>query len=255
MLPHTRERKSGMIQYKFDFKRYEIKYIISNEEKGRILNAAKGHIKSNEFSYSTIRNVYFDTDTYLLIRTSLEKPIYKEKLRIRSYKQAKDNEDVFIELKKKFESIVYKRRLIMHEKDILEWIVENDKTIRPDTQIAHEIDYFRDFYHALDTKMFISYNREAYEGIDDKEFRITFDSNILARTTDLSLSSDIGGENILAKDKNIMEIKTLGAIPLWLADCLNENRIYKGSFSKYGMAYRMLVLPNQSTGGLKHEYI
>ncbi|MCX4327217.1 MAG: polyphosphate polymerase domain-containing protein [Lachnospiraceae bacterium] len=236
------------MDYQQIFKRHEIKYLLSMQEKEFILEAIKPYMQPGQYGYSTIRNVYFDTDTFCLIRHSLEKPVYKEKLRLRSYRAAKGEDNVFVELKKKYKSVVYKRRLVLTESQAWECF-QKDIPLPSSSQIANEIEYFRDFYKPLYPKVFISYSREAYEMIDGSDFRVTFDRNILYRQEDFSFASGIYGTPILNEGETLMEIKTPGAIPLWLCRKLTEMQIFKTSFSKYGLAYQDIF---KNGGGLKY---
>ena len=217
------------------------------QEKEFILEIMKPYMKLDKYGHSTIRNVYFDTDTFRLIRRSLEKPVYKEKLRIRSYKAAKENDNVFVELKKKYKSVVYKRRLVLAESQAWECF-QKDIPLPVSSQIANEIEYFRNYYKPLYPKVFISYEREAYETIDGSDFRVTFDENILYREDDFSFASGIYGTPILNEGETLMEIKAPSAIPLWLGRKLAEMQIFKTSFSKYGLAYQDIF----KSGGLKY---
>ncbi len=235
------------MDYQQIFKRHEIKYLLSMQEKEFILEIMKPYMRLDKYGHSTIRNVYFDTDIFRLIRRSLEKPAYKEKLRVRSYKAAKEDDDVFVELKKKYKSVVYKRRLVIAEAQAWECF-QKDIPLPVNSQIANEIDYFRNYYKPLYPKVFISYEREAYETIDGSDFRVTFDENILYREDDFSFSSGIYGTPILNSGETLMEIKAPNAIPLWLGRTLAEMRIFKTSFSKYGLAYQDIF----KNGGLKY---
>ena len=194
------------------------------------------------YGRKTIRNVYFDTVNYRLIRRSIEKPAYKEKLRIRSYSQATADSTVFVELKKKYEQVVYKRRLPMRETDAMMWACR-EKPCPVNTQISREIDYFISFYGKLRPTVFLSYEREAYYEKGGTDFRVTFDDTILCRKTDVNLRSEAYGMPILPRDRVLMELKCSGGIPLWMARVLSSEHIYKTSFSKYGTAYRKLIFP------------
>ncbi len=224
------------------FKRYELKYILTLDQKEKVLAAVKPYMKLDKYGRTTIRNLYYDTDTYLLIRRSIEKPIYKEKLRIRSYSQATDDSTVFVELKKKYEQVVYKRRISIPNKQAMDWL-SGEKHLDKHTQIANEIDYFIKLYGTLHPTVFLSYDREAYHSNTGTDFRVTFDDTILCRQEDLSLKSDVWGTSILSEDKVLMEIKCSGGIPLWMTEILSREKIYKTSFSKNGTAYRTLIFP------------
>ena len=227
------------------FKRYELKYMLTPLQKEMILEAMLPYMELDKYGRTTIRNIYFDTDNYRLIRRSIEKPAYKEKLRIRSYSQATSDSTVFVELKKKYENVVYKRRLPLCEAEAMAWVC-GERSCPVDTQISREIDYFINFYGKLNGAVFLSYEREAYYDKGDGDFRVTFDDNILCRQTDVDLCADVYGEPILPKGKVLMELKCSGGIPLWMVEVLSQERIYKTSFSKYGTAYRTLIFPEIS---------
>lgn len=222
------------------FKRYEIKYLLTREQKDAVMAAMADHMEPDSFGRSTIRNVYYDTDNYRLVRRSLERPIYKEKLRVRSYRTAKPEDEVFIELKKKYNSVVYKRRTDICQRQAADYLAGKIPAPKP-CQITNEIDYFLQFYKTLAPKVFLSYEREAFFDKDDSEFRVTFDENILWRTTDLSLEAGVYGENILKPGQTLMEIKTPGGIPLWMVDVLTAQKLQKTSFSKYGNVYMTML--------------
>lgn len=236
--------------YQAVFKRYELKYLLTLEQKERVLKAMEPYMTLDQYGRTTIRNIYFDTDNYRLIRHSIEKPAYKEKLRIRSYKRAKPTSTVFVELKKKYDSVVYKRRMSLSEDEAMDWVT-GQMHCKAQTQISDEIDYFLDYYETLHPVVFLSYEREAYFCKDGGDFRVTFDDNILCRQEELSLESDVWGTALLEKGKVLMEIKCSGGIPMWMAQVLSREHIYKTSYSKYGTAYQTMIFPN-TKGGLMY---
>lgn len=222
------------------FQRYEIKYLLTRKQREKMMAAMKPYMALDQYGHSTIRNIYYDTDTYRLIRASLEKPVYKEKLRVRSYKLAGPEEEVFVELKKKFDSVVYKRRISLPRQCAAEYLAGREQPPM-ETQITEEIDYFLQFYKTLVPKVFLSYEREAYFTKEPSEFRVTFDENILWRETDLSLGKGVYGEAILNPGEVLMEIKTPGNLPFWMVNVLSEEKIRRTAFSKYGTAYQMMM--------------
>ena len=191
--------------YQTVFKRYELKFLLTKAQKEAVLAAMAPYMSLDKYGRTLICNLYFDTDDYRLIRRSIEKPVYKEKLRIRSYGVASGDSTVFVELKKKYDSVVYKRRLSMSERDALEWLLSNGE--RPRSQISDEIDYFLSYYKNLHPTVFLSYEREAYYSNDKSDFRVTFDENILGRTSDLSLSfrqfRELGLPGCLSNTRNL----------------------------------------------------
>ena len=217
--------------------------MLTPEQKDKILRAMSDRMELDKYGRTTIRNVYLDTDNYRLIRRSMEKPMYKEKLRIRSYSQASADSTVFVELKNKYDRVVYTRRIPLCERDAMSWVCRR-QACPTDTQISREIDYFIDFYGKLEPTVFLSYEREAYYQKDGGDFRVTFDHNVLCRQTDVDLCSHVYGEPILPDGKILMELKCSGGIPLWMVEVLSCEHIYKTSFSKYGTAYSTLIFPH-----------
>lgn len=167
------------------FQRYELKYLLNPTQKRAVLQAMEGHMELDQYGRVTIRNIYYDTENFRLIRRSLERPCYKEKLRVRSYRQVSPEEPVFVELKKKYKSVVYKRRLSLPEGLVSQSMSQNTP-LPVSSQIGHEIAYFRSYY--LPT-VFLSYQREAFYAVDGGDFRVTFDDHILYRQDQLSSPS------------------------------------------------------------------
>ncbi len=225
-----------MNQNQYTFKRYEMKYLLSEKKYDLLRRKLEGELIEDSYGKTTICNIYFDTPDQRLIRTSLEKPIYKEKLRLRSYGTPEKGDNVFIELKKKYKGVVYKRREKMDLLSAERYLYEG-KPANKDSQIIKEIDWFLKTYKNITPAMYISYERIALYGAEDKELRVTFDSNILWRKEELRLSSGIWGTPILKEGQRLMEIKIPGAMPLWLSHILAELEIYPVSFSKYGRGY------------------
>lgn len=200
------------------------------------MNYLSDKVEKDVFYKSTIYNVYYDTDNFELIRKSIEKPIYKEKLRIRSYDKPTWDSSVYVELKKKYDHIVYKKR----EKIAYKYVLNNSFFECAETQIYKEIKYFNDFYDGLTPKMFLSYEREAYYFKTDKQIRITFDTNIKYRTENVNLLSSISDIKLLPNNLVLMELKVPFSIPYNLAKYLSSEKIFKRPFSKYGTAYKQI---------------
>ena len=227
------------------FRRIEMKYLLTRQQYSAVKRAMAVHVKPDAYSRYTICSIYYDTEDYRLIRTSLEKPVYKEKLRLRSYGVPYRHDPVFVELKKKFDGVVYKRRITLEAEQAEEYL-KGRPLCRP-SQISREIDWFMQSYRAV-PKAFIGYDREAYAGRELPDLRITFDTNLRARNRDLCLRSGDWGELILPQEQILMELKIPDSAPLWLARLLSDNGIYPSSFSKYGTYYRRLAGKQPSWG-------
>ncbi len=221
------------------FERTEKKYRLDSRQYEQMLAGLLEHMHIDDYGKSTICSVYYDDCCDRLIRTSIQRPVYKEKLRVRSYGVPESDSIVFVELKKKFEGVVYKRRAAMHLHEAELWLA-GGKPPEPRTQIISEIEWVRDFYRP-EPRAFIAYDRIALVSESDPRLRVTFDSDIRARSTDLSLSAGDHGRQLLPDGQCIMEIKAPGAMPLWLCELLSRFEIYPSRFSKYGTYYQLLL--------------
>ena len=197
------------------------------------------HMEPDAFPTSTISNLYYDTPDFLLIRRSLQKPDYKEKLRLRSYKVPSENSGTFLEIKKKVCGIVYKRRESLPYRQALGYLSGRGKG--GSSQIFHELDWMLRSYGNLAPAMFLSYDRISLKGKEDPSLRLTMDTNILWRTECLDLSQGNWGTPLLQPGQRLMEIKISGSMPLWLSHALSELRIFPVSYSKYGRAYQDML--------------
>jgi hypothetical protein len=217
-----------MVQYQEVFSRYEQKYLLSEEQYARLRNRLDDFIVREKYGLYTIGNIYFDTDAHELIRSSIEKPVYKEKLRLRSYGSVKKTDPVFIELKKKYKGVVYKRRVKLPSSEAHDYL---GKGTRPcfSSQIMNDIDWCMKRYQPS-PKVYIAYDRAAFSGKEDGRVRITFDYNIRFRESSLDLSKGHWGTYLLDPGKILMEIKIPDAMPLWLTKIHTEYKVFPTHF-------------------------
>lgn len=220
--------------YQSCFKRVEEKYLLSREQYKQLLQKMEPCIQKDNFFDTTICNIYFDTKDKELIVNSLEKPVFKEKVRLRSYNVPTLEDDVFLEIKSKYKGIVGKRRIRIQLNDFYQYI-QNHQYQKND-QIMNEIHYLFQYYK-LSPSYFIAYDRHSYKGIHE-DIRITIDTNLRSRKENLQLELGDYGVPYFEEAKYIMEVKTLGAMPLWFVHALSELKIYPVSFSKYGNIYQ-----------------
>lgn len=222
------------------FNRYEHKYILNRRQTEIMLEETEKHMVADKYNKNrqpyTIKNIYYDTVDDILIRRSLEKPTFKQKLRLRSY----DEENrVYLELKKKYSGIVNKRRTALSPDDVK--AILTGKPIKEknymNKQVLHEIEYFLSI-HKVEEKVYIAYDRLAYFNSSDSDLRISFDFNIRTRRSDLSFLCGDKAELLLPDNTCIMEVKTATTKPLWLTHLLGKHNIMRTSFSKYGTEYR-----------------
>lgn len=217
------------------FRRVEKKYRLTPAQKNALLALIGPRLTPDAHGRNTICSLYLDTPDHLIIRNSIIARTYKEKLRLRSYGTPTMDDLVFLEIKKKFKRVVYKRRERMTLREAMAYIEHGEKPC--DSQIMREIDYAMHFYRSPKPMMLIAYEREAYFDAENPDLRITFDTNVRARDTDCRLENGSHGEYLLPEDVILMEIKTGGAMPVWLAGALSQCGILPGRFSKYGTAY------------------
>ncbi len=237
------------------FKRYEIKFLVTDEQRHSLERDFADMMIPDSHGESRICSIYCDTPDRRLIRASLEKPVYKEKLRIRSYGRAAEDETVFMELKKKYKGVVYKRRISLSQYEADAFVTEGAQ-LSGYGQIGREIESFRSFYGTIEPAMYICCDRTAFFGKDDPGLRVTFDRNILWRTDRLKLTSVPGGRQLISPDNSLMEIKCAGSIPLALVKLLSAYGIRQTSFSKYGNAYMtMLAERSEAVRGINERSV
>jgi hypothetical protein len=244
------------------FNRYEQKYIISDATYRLIKPQLEEYMEADAYSrngdFYTICNIYYDTPDNEIIRKSIERPAYKEKLRLRSYGVVSSKDKVFLEIKKKYNGCVNKRRTSIMLEDAYRYLETKEKPEalnHMNEQILNEIDYMINRYSDLAPKVFLSYDRNALFGMEDKEFRITFDRNIRTRRYDVGLDKGIYGDLLLPSDQWIMEVKINTVVPLWFAELLAKYKVYPTSFSKYGAEYqKMMQKDNNQDNHISREY-
>lgn len=234
---------------KNSFQRKEIKFLINNYQYNELIRTVEEYMDPDKYCGDNaeygVFNIYYDTEDNHLIRTSLQKPYYKEKLRLRSYCcPATQDDKVFLEIKKKIGGVVNKRRVTMTLAEAEIYLQTRQRPLCEkyiQTQVFNELDMFLDRYD-VSAKQYVSYIRSAWFGKDDKDFRLTFDRSITTRRENLSLEIESYGEQLINFGEFLMEVKIKDTMPMWLAKKLAELKIYKISFSKYGRAYRNFVL-------------
>lgn len=226
------------------FKRYEKKYLLKKEQYDELIKRLEEYMDADEHCQNgknySIYNIYYDTDDNNVIRHSISKPYYKEKLRLRSYKVPKKPTDkVFLELKKKINGCVNKRRVVLTLEEATRFLENGIRPKKEDfmsEQVLNEIEYYLS-RNKVSPKVYISYSRKAYFSKTDRSFRLTFDSKIITRRDCLKLEAGSFGDELLEQEQYLMEVKILGAIPLWLVSILSDLEIYSTKFSKYGNEY------------------
>lgn len=224
------------------FQRHEKKYLLKKEQYDRLMDPLLETLERDQYGLHTIGSLYLDTEAYYLIGRSLDKPKYREKLRLRSYGVPGRDDTVFLELKKKLDGITYKRRTCMTLREA-EAYLDCGAPPAGSGQILEEIDWFIGRYHPV-PKVLLFYDRIALTDACGSGPRITFDTNIRWRTDNLRLSGGAYGAQLLAPGERLMEIKLNGAFPYWLSHLLSEEKIFPISFSKYGKVYQKYLCGN-----------
>lgn len=227
-----------MKTYQAVFRRKEIKYLLTQRQADGLLPVIARHMEPDDFAHSSISNLYYDTPDYRMIRRSLEKPQYKEKLRLRCYQIPQGDTPAFLEIKKKASGVVYKRRTGLPYTQAVAYLQR--QAPGGDSQIFRELDWMLLTYQSLAPSVFLSYERDSWKGTENPELRLTLDQEILWRTQTLDLRCGTWGEPLLEPGQTLLEIKIPDAMPLWLAEALSELAVYPTSFSKYGQAYQTM---------------
>ena len=228
------------------FERVERKFLLTPSQYEGLMRVLPEYMQADQYGESTILSLYLDTADSLLIRRSLEKPVYKEKLRLRSYGVPTDGDNVFLEMKKKVQGVVYKRRICLPLDRAMACLAQGTVPAAGG-QIGREIAYMLRRYR-LRPAVLLAYDRTACTELEPSpnQLRITIDRAIRSRQTDLDLRLGAAGESLLAPGMRLMEIKTAHAIPLWLCAALDQNEIRPTSFSKYGRVYEARMRAGQA---------
>lgn len=218
------------------FKRVEKKYLIDKDTYDEFIKEINPYMQMDQYGLHTICNIYFDTNDYDLVSRSIDKPVYKEKIRLRCYGTPSKESTSFIEIKKKFKGIVYKRREAYSYDEAKNFMLGKIHPLN-NSQITKEIDYFLDFYNPV-AKLYLAYDREAFFSTNEDMVRMTIDRNIRYREDDIDMLNGDYGERLFDEDLRLLEIKVADAFPLWLTSILTKLKIYPTSFSKYGNIYK-----------------
>lgn len=243
-----------MSNYIAVFERVEKKYLLAPWQYEGIIQTVNERMIKDRYGESTVLSLYLDTDDSLLIRRSVDKPAYKEKLRLRSYGVPGDDDTVYLEIKKKMAGVVYKRRVGMSVRQAMDCLEGGH--VPGDTQIGRELDYMFGRYHPR-AALVLAYDRTAYAETEETpdRLRLTIDRNIRSRENALDLRLGDWGAPLLQPDMRLMEVKTARAIPLWLCAALDQYQVRPASFSKYGSVYaaRMRASAHVSPTASKEE--
>ena len=224
------------------FRRQEIKYLLTEKQVQDLLWLVEPYLKKDKYFKGTNCSIYFDDKNRYLAIHSMEKPLYKEKIRIRSYGVPKLTDTVFLEIKKKFNGVGSKRRIPVKLSDFYKYL----KTGRLDSNsevIKKELDVCLKRYNLKPT-MFLAYDRTSYCGKDDPTFRVTFDRNVRSRNDDLRLEKGDHGKKFFKDKIVVMEVKALDAYPFFFVHALSKLKIYPASFSKYGRVTEKVIYHN-----------
>ncbi|WP_241157357.1 polyphosphate polymerase domain-containing protein [Adlercreutzia sp. ZJ242] len=313
-----------MSAYAEVFQRVEKKYRVSAWQRRCVEEALREFMEPDAYGVTRVTSVYWDTPSRSLIARSLEKPLYKEKLRLRAYgiaagkalastflaagaasgapaahaadgalprlaschlgRSARRGAEgsgpervtaaslaaaspafassaalVFVELKKKYQGVVYKRRVGislaaaqaylsgMPYEQACEAFPLDDAALAAESlsarsvQIAREIDAMRARHAQLSPSMGIACDRVAWlpraeHAVGLGELRVTFDSALSCLDGAAACGRRGSWEPVIDNAESVMEIKGAGPLPLWLAAALSGAQAYPTSFSKYGAA-------------------
>lgn len=242
-----------MTDYLEVFERHEEKYLLSVVDRRRLLERIGAHLSRDVYFDTTVCSLYYDTPDHLLVNRSLGSPVYKEKLRVRSYGVPTASDLVFVEIKKKFRGIVYKRRVACSAAAAHVYLsgvsfdeaaqcypldAEQRALTAKSRQIVSELDFMRQRYFMLEPSMLVSVHRLSYLTDDENPLRLTFDDDVRWRDDHLDLSSGVFGTRLIDEGQTLMEVKCAGAYPVWLVKALDRTELYPQPFSKYGKVYQ-----------------
>lgn len=233
---------SGITTVNYRFERIEKKFWMSAKQYQALLPLFDEKMNRDRFGESTICNIYYDTPDYTLIRRSIERPLFKEKLRLRSYGIPGNDDMVFVEIKRKLNGIGYKRRISVPFGEAKK-LLRGEPIQCDNPQIEEELLAFVERYHPQ-PMVYLTYQRYAMTAKDDPEFRVTIDRNLQYRMSEVEKPSEDGMTPIMEDESLVlMEIKALGSIPQWLTDEMSRLKICQAPFSKVGSCYTKHIAP------------
>ena len=243
------------MDYQSIFERVESKYVLTRQQYEVLMAKIADRIEPDLFPHSDISSLYFDTNDYSMARSALDRDGYREKLRLRSYGLHDDASEVFLELKKKYQGVTYKRRQAVSYRSAMDYLLFETKPT--DTQIMNEIDYLMKKRPDLKPRVLIRYQRDSFMSKDDPSVRITFDYDVQYSLKNLMLKNTTPEEKLTDDNTIIMEIKSLKSMPLWLARELDDLKAFPGNFSKYGQIYINKIMKGARTclNSYSHQYI
>ena len=218
------------------FKRVEDKYRVTREQACEVINRLNDHICPDLYFQYTVHSIYYDSPDCNLVVSGLAGGSYKAKVRMRGYNEVSGTSPVFIETKKKYENIVYKKRLQMPKDEAFPYMASRS-TQETESNIAKEIGYMKEHY-GLVPKVLISYDRICFAAKNEQDVRVTFDSGIRYRLGCLDDLNDNGTELPLGGDEVMLEIKAMDRYPMWLTKTLSDMKLRRTSFSKYAAIYQ-----------------
>ncbi|MBR5621324.1 polyphosphate polymerase domain-containing protein [Candidatus Saccharibacteria bacterium] len=221
------------------FRRTEIKYLLTEKQVRDLMWLVEPYLKKDKYFKGTNCSIYFDNDSRYLAIHSMEKPLYKEKIRIRSYGVPRLNDTVFLEIKKKVNGVGGKRRIPVKLSDFYNYLETGELDSNSEV-IKKELDMCMERY-GLKPTMFLAYDRTSYCGKDDPTFRLTFDRNVRSRNDELRLELGDHGEKFFENNLVVMEVKAMDAYPFFFVRALSKLKIYPASFSKYGRVTEKVI--------------
>lgn len=230
------------IQAQQVFRRTETKYIITEKEYRALMDLIEPYLMKDRYFKGTNCSIYYDDGSRYLAIHSLEKPLYKEKIRLRSYGVPTLNDTVFLEIKKKYKGIGSKRRIPVKLSDFYQY-EKTGKLNADNAYIKQELDECFNRY-SLKPAMFLAYDRTAFCDKENPTFRVTFDRNVRSRLTDLRLEKGDQGKKFFENGEIVMEVKALDKYPFYFVRALSKLKIYPASFSKYGRVTEKVIYHN-----------
>ena len=229
-----------MSAYQEAFARIEKKFFVTGEQHAALVEALRRQgFALQLFGSATVQSIYYDTPDCLLARRSIARPNYKEKLRLRTYGSVSADSTAFLEIKKKYQHVVYKRRTSL---PLPQAVSALNRGCLPEEngQIGREISRFVQHY-GVQPAALIAYERDAWLNSAADAVRITFDSRIRFRGSRLDLTLPGEGTLLVPPALRLMEVKVPGAWPLWLTHLLWQLDVQPTHFSKYGTAYQQYL--------------
>lgn len=186
----------------------------------------------------TVRSIYFDTAGYRFFYEKLDGLKFRKKVRLRTYNENHMDKSGFIEIKRKRADTVFKERTRILLSELPQLLARKGVDLSYLIS-SHSEQVFSRFIYLyqklqLKPKVLITYEREAFQALDDPDVRVTMDLDTRSYL-DPDIYEFFRSEDMrrLNPSRFILEIKFNGNMPSWCKRIVRDYHLHLQPISKY----------------------